>query len=96
MIRRTFHLSLVLIASGLGGAYGQSPPIQNELSLKIVDDDGRTVGELLNQFKADAKNHGQYVSRVAHAANDLYKRGVISESERQQLKQSAAHSSVGK
>jgi len=42
------------------------------------------------------KNHGQYVSCVAHAANALRKAGHITAEESAAMKRAAAHSNVGK
>lgn len=42
------------------------------------------------------KNHGQYVSCVSHAVNDLVKQGVITRDEGDELVSSAAQSDIGK
>ena len=42
------------------------------------------------------KNHGQYVSTVAHVTRDLVRQGVMTRQERSELVSSAAHSDCGK
>ena len=42
-----------------------------------VDSNGCSIQDLVNECKAGAKNHGQYVSCIAKLANDLRKAGTI-------------------
>ncbi len=41
------------------------------------------------------KNHGKYVSSVAHAANEFVKKGLIAEAEKDNIMSSAANSACG-
>jgi hypothetical protein len=50
----------------------------------------------VNQCAAGATNHGQYVSCIAHLANDLRKAGTITKAQSKELKTGAAHSKIGK
>jgi hypothetical protein len=61
-----------------------------------VDASGCTIQDLVNACADAAKNHGQYVSCVVKLANDLYKEGVITKGQRQEMKTGAAQSSIGK
>lgn len=61
-----------------------------------VDEEGCSIQDLVNQAMASARNHGQYVSAIAHLANDLRKSGEITNRESTILKTGAAKSSVGK
>ena len=45
---------------------------------------------------SDWKNHGQYASCVAQAANDAVKAGLLTNSEASAIKVAAAASSTGK
>ena len=61
-----------------------------------VDDHGCSIQDLVNQCAANPKNHGQYVKCVGELADDLYRQGVITQRQRQEMKNGAAKSSVGK
>ena len=61
-----------------------------------VDADGCSIQDLVNECIASASNHGQYVSCIAHLANDLRKSGVITNKQSTELKNGAAKSQIGK
>ena len=61
-----------------------------------VNEDGCSIQDLVNECEDNAKNHGQFVSCITQLANDLYKAGVITKQQRDQMKTGAAKSSVGK
>ncbi len=44
----------------------------------------------------DYKNHGEYVSMVAHFAEDLLEAGIITEEEKDAIVSAAAQSDIGK
>jgi hypothetical protein len=48
----------------------------------VLFDDGCTILDLIWQCAEDAKNHGQFVSTVAHVLKDLKKDGTISGEEK--------------
>lgn len=56
-----------------------------------VDAHGCSLQDYVNAFQEGAKNHGQYVSAIAHFANDLARRGVISNQQKSELVSGAAH-----
>ena len=62
----------------------------------VLVEHGCTIQDLVNECAAHAKNHGQYVSCIAHLANDLRKAGIITNKQSSEMKSSAAQSSVGK
>lgn len=55
-----------------------------------VDGEGCSIQDVVNALRAGARSHGQYVSAIAHLANDLRKIGVISEKQSAELKNGAA------
>lgn len=59
-----------------------------------VDESGCTIQDRVNECADSAKNHGQYVSCIVHLANDLHKAGVITKSQRQEMKTGAAKSNA--
>jgi hypothetical protein len=61
-----------------------------------VDVEGCSIQDLVNECADHARNHGAYVSCIAHLANDLRKAGVLTDGESTALKNGAAKSSVGK
>lgn len=61
-----------------------------------VDANGCSIQDRVNNCAAGAKNHGQYVSCIAHLANDLYKDRTITKTQRKELKTGAAKSRIGK
>lgn len=66
----------------------------------LVFPDGRTladiVGEASSACTAAARNHGQYVSCVAKALNQLLQFDVITEEEKDALQSTAAQTGIGK
>lgn len=61
-----------------------------------VDSSGCSIQDLVNNCADGVKNHGKYVSCIAHLANDLRKDGTITKSQSKELKTGAAQSSIGK
>ncbi|MCA9054177.1 MAG: hypothetical protein KDA75_10095 [Planctomycetaceae bacterium] len=61
-----------------------------------VDTNGCTLQDYVNACEANAGSHGEYVSCITQLANVLQQDGVISKSQRQELKTGAARSDVGK
>jgi hypothetical protein len=61
-----------------------------------VGENGCSIQDLVNNCADGVKNHGQYVSCIAHLANDLRKAGTITKSQSKELKTGAAHSKIGK
>ena len=51
---------------------------------------GCTIADLINKAASDAKNHGQFVSAVAHILNALRDAGQITQDERQAIHNVAA------
>jgi hypothetical protein len=56
--------------------------------------DGCSVTDKINECAADAGNHGNFVSCVAHLTNDLKKDGLISGSDKGAIQSCAAQSSI--
>ena len=52
--------------------------------------DGCTIQDLVNHAALNARNHGQFVSAIAHLANTLRKEGVLTNAESSALKKAAA------
>jgi hypothetical protein len=61
-----------------------------------VDENGCSIQDRVNECKADAKNHGHYVSCIAKLANDLRKSGAITNQQSTEMKNGAAKSQIGK
>jgi hypothetical protein len=64
-----------------------------------VDDfeyEGELVSELLSAYASGAKNHGDYVSRVARLTSDLKKAGLLTGAQKGLIVSYAAQSSIGK
>ena len=64
-----------------------------------IDDfvyDGKLVSKHLDEFAADAKNHGGYVSCVAKLTNELKKAGLLTDSRKDVIMSCAAKSNIGK
>ena len=60
----------------------------------IVMDTGCTITDMIAGCAASARNHGKFVSCVAHLSNDLRKLGVISRNEKGRLQECAARSDL--
>lgn len=60
----------------------------------LLFDDGCTISDLISECAADADNHGQFVSCVAHLTNDLKKDGIISGQEKGAIQSCAAQADV--
>jgi hypothetical protein len=52
---------------------------------------GCTITDLIANIQDDAKNHGQFVSGVAHLTNDLKSAGLITGAEKGAIQSAAAH-----
>ena len=61
-----------------------------------VNGKGCSIQDLVNAAAVNAQNHGQYVSAIAHLANDLRKAGIITNAQSSELKRAAAQSDIGK
>ncbi|HEX5854920.1 MAG TPA: PA domain-containing protein [Thermoanaerobaculia bacterium] len=53
--------------------------------------DGCTISDLINHCAAGARNHGGFVSCVAHLGNDLKSAGIISGNQKGAIQSCAAH-----
>jgi len=62
---------------------------------EYVNSNGCSIGQQCS-VDVDWRNHGQYVSCVSHAAEELLAEGVITEEEKDAIVSAAAGSSVGK
>jgi hypothetical protein len=58
----------------------------------VTDARGITLQDRVNALAAGAKNHGQYVSAIAHLANELRKAGLVTNAQSAELKRGAAQS----
>lgn len=58
----------------------------------LLLEDGCTISDLIAVCAANASNHGQFVSCVAHLTNDLKKDGLISGKEKAAIQRCAAQS----
>ena len=61
-----------------------------------VDQSGCSIQDQVNQCAVGVTNHGQYVSCIAHLANDLRKDKTITKNQSKELKNGADHSKIGK
>lgn len=61
-----------------------------------VDENGCSIQDRVNNCAEGVRNHGQYVSCIAHLAKDLRKDGTISKNQSKELKNGAAKSRIGK
>jgi len=61
-----------------------------------VNAQGCSIQDLVNQCANGVKNHGQYVSCIAHLANNLAKAKTITKAQATEMKTGAAQSSIGK
>ena len=65
--------------------------------LNLVDEVGLSIQDYINEIEAaEYRNHGQYVSEVAHFAEDLLDYGAITEDEADIIVSCAARSDIGK
>ncbi len=55
---------------------------------------GCTISDLIHHAAAGARNHGGFVSEVAHITNDLKKAGVISGAQKGAIQSCAAGASI--
>jgi len=55
---------------------------------------GCTIADLLIPCAATAKNHGEFVSCVAHLANELRQAGVISDQQKGRIQRCAAQANI--
>ena len=64
--------------------------------LNVVFEDGCTMSDLIAQCSVGKKNHGQFVSCVAHLTNEWKSAGYISGAEKGAIQSCAAKSDKGK
>jgi hypothetical protein len=57
---------------------------------------GCTMSDLISAAAEAARNHGGFVSAVAHLGNDWRRDGIVTNAERAAIQRAAAHSQVGK
>jgi hypothetical protein len=62
---------------------------------EIVNAEGCSINQLV-PCDGPWKNHGQFVSAIAHVSHEFFKEGLISESQREDIISSAAQSNCGK
>lgn len=74
-----------------GAAPGTTTIVNSDL-----DGDGCTIQDEVNKIAMNARNHGQYVSAIAHLANELLAAGVITQAQAVEMKTAAAKSDIGK
>ena len=68
--------------------------VENDLN---IDGEGGSINDHMAEIDAgEYKNHGQYVSTVAHFAEDLLEFGIITEEEKDAIVSAAAQSDIGK
>jgi hypothetical protein len=60
----------------------------------ILFSNGCTISDLIAQIAANANNHGQFVSGVAHLTNDLKKAGLITGSQKGAIQSCAAGANI--
>ena len=60
----------------------------------VVTDDGGSISDLIDECAASAKNHGHFVSCVAHLTQVLKKAGVISGAEKGAIQSCAAQAQI--
>jgi len=63
------------------------------VSNKLLDD-GCTLSDLIAQCAEKAKNHGAFVSCIAHLTNSWKKAGIISEEQKDSIQQCAAKAEI--
>ncbi len=60
----------------------------------VVKETGCTITDLIDECAASARNHGEFVSCVAHVTNDLKMLGLILEDEKESLQECAAQADL--
>jgi YVTN family beta-propeller protein len=55
---------------------------------------GCSIADLIAQAAAQATNHGQFVSAVAHLTNTLRRQGIITNAQRTAIRRAAAHANI--
>ncbi len=60
----------------------------------VLDGDGCTMLDHIAQCAADARNHGAFVSCVAHLTNEWKRAGLISGAEKGRIQSCAAHADI--
>lgn len=61
-----------------------------------VNEQGYTISDMISECAVDVKNHGEFVSSVAHLLEQLVADGVITNAEAEAIQSAAARSSIGK
>ncbi len=78
------------------GVLNSNDQCPNTESGDVVNTQGCSIQDLLNNCASGSQNHGQYVSCVVELANSLYKSGQINQAQRKELVTAAAQSNIGK
>jgi hypothetical protein len=78
-----------------------SPPLPTTIMVGGVDTgiidalyEDQLISEQIRQCEGEAKNHGQFVSCVAHLANELTREGLITKEDRTLLQRCAARARI--
>jgi len=89
---------------GLADTLDACPASNFESTVSIEDENtgvsnvlftsGCTISDLVANAAADARNHGGFVSGVAHLSDALRDAGIITNQERSRMQRAAAHSSL--
>jgi hypothetical protein len=91
ILNGNWELLETVLVTGTAVEAGRSPRTPNptviigECDTGVVDrqlNDDVRISDLINGCAADAKNHGQFVSCIAHLTNDLKAAGLISHKEK--------------
>jgi hypothetical protein len=91
-----------VLVTGTAVEAGQSPKTPNtplliggcDTGVKNERYKGKAISEWIDYYAADAKNHGQFVSYVAHLTNELKAAGLISDKEKGAIQRCAAKANL--
>jgi probable HAF family extracellular repeat protein len=60
----------------------------------VLFNDGCSISDLIGECAEDAKNHGQFASRVSHMTNNLKKDGTINGEDKGKIQRCAASADI--
>jgi len=60
----------------------------------VLDEDGCTISDSINEIAEGASNHGKFVSGVAHLLNGLKKQGIIKGSDKGAIQSCASQADI--